>query len=83
MMAGQLLCGVQRLEPLTVCIVLCAIGCVVLGIAFAPWWGLSGVALAMAISKIITFWPIQLHAVRHVFRAAGTAAPSPEPQHAA
>jgi O-antigen/teichoic acid export membrane protein len=59
MMAGQLLCGVERLEPLTVSIVLCAVGCVVFGVVFAPWWGLSGVAFAMAISKIITFWPIQ------------------------
>jgi O-antigen/teichoic acid export membrane protein len=76
MMAGQLLCGVERLEPLTLSIGLCAIGCVALGILFAPWWGLSGVAFAMAISKIATFWPIQVHEVRRIFRAAnGVSAP--------
>jgi O-antigen/teichoic acid export membrane protein len=83
MMPGHLLCGVQRLEPLTVSIVLCAVGCVALGIAFAPWWGLSGIAFAMAVSKVITFWPIQVRAVRRIFRAAGVAAPDREPQHAA
>jgi len=83
MMAGQLLSGVQRLEPLTLSLVLSAIGCVSLGIAFAPGWGLSGVAFAMAVSKIVTFWPIQLRAVRRVFRAADAMAPGPEPQAAA
>jgi O-antigen/teichoic acid export membrane protein len=67
MMAGTLLCGIEKLEPLTASIVLCAIGCVVFGVIFAPWWGLSGVAFAMSISKIVTFWPIQVHAVRRIF----------------
>jgi O-antigen/teichoic acid export membrane protein len=79
MMAGQLLCGVERLEPLAICLVLSAIGCVGLGVLFAPWWGLSGVAFAMAVSKIVTFWPIQMYEVRRIFRAA---APLPEPQRA-
>ena len=70
MMSGQLLCGVERPDPLTLSIVLCSIGCVVLGVLFAPWWGLSGVAFAMAISKIATFWPIQAYEVRRIFRAA-------------
>jgi hypothetical protein len=51
MMSGQLLTGVERLNPLTLSIVLCALGCMGLGILFAPWWGLSGIAFAMAISK--------------------------------
>jgi O-antigen/teichoic acid export membrane protein len=80
MMSGVLLTGVERLDPLTVSIILCSIGCVVLGVLFAPWWGLSGVAFAMAISKIATFWPIQLYAVRRFFKAA---TPAPEPQRAA
>jgi O-antigen/teichoic acid export membrane protein len=80
MMTGQLLCGVQRLEPLTLSVILCAVGCVALGIVFAPRWGLSGIAFAMAISNIVTSWPIQLPAVRHIFRAAGTAVADPEPQ---
>jgi O-antigen/teichoic acid export membrane protein len=83
MMAGQLLCGIERLNPLTLSVVLCSIGCVVLGVLFAPWWGLSGVAFAMAISKIVTFWPIQVYEVRRIFRAASAAAPAPHPQRAA
>lgn len=71
MMSGQLLCGVERLEPMALSLVLCAIGCVLLGLLFAPWWGLSGVAFAMAFSKTISFWPIQLYGVRSTFRAAG------------
>ena len=70
MMAGQLLCGIQRLEPLAICLVLCALGCVGLGVLFAPRWGLSGVTFAMAMSIIITFWPIQVYEVRSIFRAA-------------
>jgi O-antigen/teichoic acid export membrane protein len=68
-MAQQLLCGVERLEPLLLSIVFCAIGCVVLGILFALWWGLSGVAFAMAASMLITMWPIQFYEVRRVLRA--------------
>jgi O-antigen/teichoic acid export membrane protein len=83
MMPGHLLTGVERLEPLALCIVLCALGCVGLGVLFAPWWGLSGVAFAMAISKIVTFWPIQVYDVRRIFRAASAAAPAPHPQRAA
>jgi O-antigen/teichoic acid export membrane protein len=81
MMAGQLLCGVGRLEPLALSLVLCSLGCVALGILFAPWWGLSGVAFAMAVSKMVTFWPLRVYVVR-IFRAAGTAVP-PEPLRAA
>jgi O-antigen/teichoic acid export membrane protein len=80
MTAGQFLSGLQRLDPLALSITLCSIGCVVLGVVFAPWWGLSGIAFAMAISKIATFWPIQLRAVRRIFRAATAAS---GPQHAA
>ncbi len=67
-MAQQLLCGVERVEPLLFAIVFCAIGCVVLGILFAPWWGLGGVAFAMAASMLITLWPIQFYEVRRIFR---------------
>jgi O-antigen/teichoic acid export membrane protein len=74
MMPGHLLTGVERLEPLAVSIILCSIGCMVLGVLFAPWWGLSGVVFAMAISKIVTFWPIQVFEVRRIFRSAEAAA---------
>jgi O-antigen/teichoic acid export membrane protein len=68
-MAQQLLCGVERVEPLLFSIVFCAIGCVVLGILFAPWWGLGGVAFAIAASVLITLWPIQFYEVRRILRA--------------
>jgi O-antigen/teichoic acid export membrane protein len=68
-MAQQLLCGVERVEPLLISIVFCAIGCVVLGILFAPWWGLGGVAFAMSASVLITLWPIQFYEVRRILRA--------------
>jgi len=69
MMFGQLLCGIQRLKPLTICIILGALGCVGLGVLFAPRWGLSGVTFAMAVSIIVSFWPIQVYEVRRIFRA--------------
>jgi O-antigen/teichoic acid export membrane protein len=78
--AGQMLCGVERVEPLALSITLCAIGCVGLGVLFAPWWGVAGVAFAMALSKVITYWPIQVHAVRRIFRAHGTTIPATEAQ---
>jgi O-antigen/teichoic acid export membrane protein len=83
MMSGQLLTGLERVEPLAICMILCAFGCVGLGILFAPWWGLAGVAFAMAISKVIGFWPIQLYEVRRIFRATGAAARPSEPRRTA
>lgn len=78
MMAGQLLCGVERIEPLLLSVVLSAAGCVVLGILFAPWWGLSGVAFAMGVSMLLTLWPIQVCEVRRIFREANAMAPEPQ-----
>ncbi|MFZ0591614.1 MAG: oligosaccharide flippase family protein [Bryobacteraceae bacterium] len=80
MTAGQLLCGLERVDALAISIVLCAIGCVALGILFSRWWGLGGVALAMAISKIVTYWPIQLYEVRRIFRMSDTPVQTVEPQ---
>jgi O-antigen/teichoic acid export membrane protein len=76
MMTGQLLSGVERVEPLLLSIVLCAIGCIAFAIALAPWCGLSGVAFAMTISLLIAMWPIQLYEVRRLFRAADAMAPT-------
>jgi O-antigen/teichoic acid export membrane protein len=72
-MAGQMLSGVERPEPLVLSLILCAMGCVVLGVLFAPWWGLSGVAFAMAISNIVISWPIQVYEVRRIFRSVNAA----------
>jgi O-antigen/teichoic acid export membrane protein len=75
MMPGQLFIGIERLEPLALSLIMCAVGCVGLGTFFAPIWGLSGVAFAMAVSKVITYWPIQVREVRRIFRGAGAAVP--------
>ena len=80
MSAGQLMCGMERVDALAISITLCALGVVGLGMLFAPWWGLTGVAAAMAVSKILTFWPIQVYEVRRILRDARvqTAAVAPE-----
>lgn len=69
MATGQFLIGIERVNSLTISIVLCAIGTIAFGIVACKWWGLSGVAMAMAITKVITYWPIQLWAVRRIFAA--------------
>ena len=78
---GQMLCGIERVEPVALSITLCAIGCVGLGILFAPWWGVAGVVFAMALSKLVTFWPIQVHAARKFFRIRSTRSKAEEPQY--
>lgn len=67
MATGQLLIGVERVNALALSIVLCALGTMGLSVLFGRWVGLSGVAMAMATAKLITFWPIQLWAVRRIF----------------
>jgi hypothetical protein len=44
----------------------CAAG---LRIIFAPWLGVVGISRAMALSKIFTSSPIQLHKIRGILRA--------------
>jgi O-antigen/teichoic acid export membrane protein len=78
-MAQQFLCGIERIGPVLFSIVSCASGCVLFGILFASWWGLSGVAFAMAASTLITLWPIQFYEVRRVLRAAKALPRVPEP----
>jgi O-antigen/teichoic acid export membrane protein len=67
MMAGQLLSGIERIETLLLSVVLCSFSCVVLGVLFASWWGLSGVALAMAVSMLVILLPIRVCDVRRTF----------------
>jgi O-antigen/teichoic acid export membrane protein len=78
MAAGQMMCGLERVDPLAISLTLCALSVIGLGILFAPWWGVSGVALAMAISKLVTFWPIQMREVRRIFRIADAPAAADE-----
>jgi O-antigen/teichoic acid export membrane protein len=67
---GQLLTGVERLTPLVLSTVLCAIFTVGLGVVGCSVLGVAGVALAMALSKLVTFWPIQLWAVKDLFKSS-------------
>jgi O-antigen/teichoic acid export membrane protein len=69
MMPGQLLTGIERPEPLALFTILCATGCVGFGILFGRWWGLNGIAFAMAVS-IIALSPIQWYEVLRVLRVA-------------
>jgi O-antigen/teichoic acid export membrane protein len=64
---GQLLIGVERVTALAVSLVLCALTTIAFGIGFGRGIGLSGVAMAMAVGKVITLWPIQLWTIREIF----------------
>jgi O-antigen/teichoic acid export membrane protein len=63
----QLLIGIERLAPLVLSVTLCAFSTIALGIVFGRTAGLSGVAMAMALSKLAILCPIQMWAVRRVF----------------
>jgi O-antigen/teichoic acid export membrane protein len=68
MTVGQLLVGLERVNALAVSLVLCALAIIGSSIAVAPRWGLTGIALCMAGSKLVTYWPIQLRELRRIFR---------------
>jgi O-antigen/teichoic acid export membrane protein len=76
MAAGQMMIGLERVNPLAISLVLCALGVIVSGIALSPHWGLTGIAFGMAISKVVTFWPIQLREVRRLLRPTGDEVPA-------
>jgi O-antigen/teichoic acid export membrane protein len=48
---------------------LCALCTIALRIVFARWWGIGGVAFAMALSKFCTSSPIQLFKIHGILRA--------------
>jgi O-antigen/teichoic acid export membrane protein len=64
----QFLSGVEKVTPLAISTTLCAVGVIGAGISLAHGHGLVGLAMAMALSKLVTFWPIQLFEVRRVLR---------------
>ncbi|MGC2400776.1 MAG: oligosaccharide flippase family protein, partial [Acidobacteriaceae bacterium] len=70
MAAGQLMSGVERVDPLAISVTLCSLGVIGSAIALSPRWGLTGIAFGMAMSKLFTFWPIQLYEVKRIFRSA-------------
>ena len=62
MAAGQLLIGLGSTSmPWRLSLTLCSLGIIGSSILVAPRWGLTGIALCMAGSKAVTYWPIQLH----------------------
>ena len=63
---AQLLIGLERLAPLVLSVTLCALGTIGLGILFGRSIGLSGVAMAMAVSKLAFLFPMQIWAVRRL-----------------
>jgi O-antigen/teichoic acid export membrane protein len=65
---GQLLCGLGRADILAYSLSLCALCTIGLGIVFARWWGVGGVAFAMALSKFCTSSPIQIFKIRGILR---------------
>ena len=65
----QLLTGVQRVVPLVASTTLCAIFTMGLGVLGCTLMGVAGVAVAMAVSKLVTFWPIQWLAARKLLRS--------------
>jgi len=67
MASGQLLIGVEKVNALAVSVTLCSLSIIGVGIVSCYWSGLSGVAMAMAVSKLLTVLPIQLWAVRRAF----------------
>jgi hypothetical protein len=67
--ASFISCGLERADVLAYSLSLCAVCTIGLGIVFARWWGVGGVGLAMALSKIFTSSPIQLYKIRGILRA--------------
>jgi O-antigen/teichoic acid export membrane protein len=70
MAAGQMMSGLERVDPLAISVTLCALGVIGSAIVLSPRWGLTGIAFGMALSKLVTFWPIQLREVRRILRLA-------------
>lgn len=69
---GQLLVGLGCAEVLASSLGICAIATVALGIALAYPLGLPGVALAIAISKLLIAVPIQLYKLTRLLRSVKT-----------
>jgi O-antigen/teichoic acid export membrane protein len=70
MSAGAMLSGLESVGKLALSLMLCALGIIGAGIPFARWWGLSGIAFAMAINKVVTFWPILAYEIHRLLRAS-------------
>jgi len=66
MPAGQLLSGLERVGRLAFFLSLCAMANIGFGILFARHWGLSGIAFAMAASKVVFYWPVA-YEIYHLF----------------
>jgi O-antigen/teichoic acid export membrane protein len=74
--SAQMLCGLERVGKLAFTLSICALGNIGFGILFGKWWGLSGIALAMAFSKAVTYWPILGYEIHRLLRVPALACPS-------
>lgn len=72
MVTGQLLVGLERINALTLSIVICACTTIGFGVLGCRWIGVDGVGMAMAMAKLMTFWPLQIWAARRVFGRKST-----------
>ena len=65
----QLLTGLQRVVPLVVSTLICALCTIGFGALGCIYMGVAGVAVAMAASKLATYWPIQWLAARKLLHS--------------
>lgn len=73
--AGQLLVGLGRAGILASSLGICAIATVASGMLLAHPFGVAGVAIAMALSKLVAFAPIQLYRIREILRSVTSPVP--------
>jgi O-antigen/teichoic acid export membrane protein len=70
MAGGQMMTGLECVDPLAISVTLCSIGVIGSAILLGPRWGLTGIAFGMGASKLLTFMPVQRHYVKQILRQA-------------
>ena len=73
MTSGQTMIGLERVNPVAISATMCALCIIGSAIALAPRWGLTGIAVGMAVSKMFTLWPIQMYVDRELRARAKSA----------
>jgi O-antigen/teichoic acid export membrane protein len=76
---AQMLWGPERVGLQALALALCAVATVQVGILFAQWWGLAGVALAMSLSFLCTYCAVQIYEVRRALNACRVSVCDAEP----
>jgi len=70
--ASQMLLGLERVGLPAVALVICAIATIKLGLLFTHLWGLTGLALAMTLSFLLTYCAGQAYMVRRALDSLGS-----------